>query len=173
MEELALIFIRQTPGIISEITQTGSEPVLKGIITTPLGKLDGISQSQLEVLRIPYISETGRVGNILMKRVYLDQVLDNLTVELQVQRTALLDNSREIVVVVKLGTSLMNECLPCYYGTTGNPTNMENLQRLESNVLRCLEEGLDYLPTDILFKWKNSVLLPIFEQARTVISEEE
>ena len=47
---------------------------------------------------------------------------------------------------------------------------MANLQRLEANVMRCVSEGLEYLPSDLLSKWINAVLNPVFEQARTVIS---
>jgi len=47
---------------------------------------------------------------------------------------------------------------------------MANLQRLEANVMRSLEEGLDSLPVEILSRWKDNVLSAIFLQARTVMS---
>jgi hypothetical protein len=144
--------------------------MLKAEINTPLGKLEGIRPSQMELLRMPYISETGKVGRIKMEKVYLEQALDNLATELRLERSALLDGSREAVIVSETDISSDSECIPCYYGTTGNPVNMENLQHLEANVMRCLNEGLDYLPPNILSNWINVVLNPIFQQARTVIS---
>lgn len=122
---------------------------------------------------MPYISETGRVGRIKMERLYLEQALDNLATELRLERNALLDSSREAVIVAKMDTSSDRECIPYYYGTTRNPINIENLQHLEANVMRCLNEELEYLPPHILSNWKNIVLNPIFEQARHVISDKD
>jgi hypothetical protein len=170
MKELILLFLRQVlENIPSRATQE-DEPVLKAVVTTPLGKLESIRPSQLELLRMPYISETGKVGRVPMERLYLEQTFNNLATELGIDSSELFDGSRELVIVADVDTSSDSKCIPCYYGTTANPVNMANLQRLEANVMRCLDESLDYLPADILYKWKNSVLIPVFEQARTVIS---
>ena len=171
MEELALLFI----GSFLDATSASGlrdETALKAVITTPLGTREGVSQSQLALILVPYISETARVGQMPMRRLYLEQTLDSLAVELGVDRSELLDGFREIVVVAGLDTPLSGDFVPCYYGTTGNPVNMENLQRLEANAVRCLSEGLEYLPADLLPKWKDTVLVPVFEQARAVICGE-
>ena len=173
MVELILLFYKQILDDISSRSMLKEEPMLKAEITTPLGKLEGIRPSQLERLRIPYISETGRVGRIKMERLYVEQALDNLATELQLERHSLLDGNREVVIVAETDTSSDSECIPCYYGTTRNPVNMENLQHLEANVMRCLNEELEYLPPHILSNWINIVLNPIFEQARTVMSGED
>lgn len=144
--------------------------MLTGVITTPLGKIESIRPSQLALIQIPYITQTGKVGHVRMKKLYLDQVLDKLAKDLSVDKSTLLNDSREIVIVANMDISSDDECCPCYYGTTGNPVNMANFRRLEANVMRCVSEGLEYLPSDLLSKWINAVLNPVFEQARTVIS---
>jgi hypothetical protein len=170
MEHLILLFIRRALADISSRLPLTNEPTLTGVIVTPMGKVAGIRQSQLEVIQMPYMSESGKVGEVPMKRLYLEQVLDKLAADLQMDVTTLMDGSRELVIVADLHASSQDGCCPCYYGSTRNPVNMENLRRLESMTMRCLSEGLDCLPPDILYKWTNVVLNPIFEQARTVIS---
>jgi hypothetical protein len=170
MKQLILLLFRNTLEEFSHKTKPGDELVLTGVITTPLGKLNGIKQSQLEIMQIPYISENGKVGQVPMKKLYLDQVLDKLANDLGEDKSMLMDSSREIVIVANMDISSDYECCPCYYGSTQNPVNMANLQRLDANVMRCVNEGLEYLPSDLLFKWTNVVLKPIFEQARTVIT---
>jgi len=157
-------------GDASNKTNTGDDPVLKGVITTPFGKLDSIRQSQLELMQIPFISETGKVGQVRMKRLYLDQILDRLGIDLGIDRNTLMNSSREIVMVANVDISSDQEIYPCYYGSTANPVNVANMQRLEANVMRCLNEKLELLPHDLLFKWIKVVLNPIFGQARAVIS---
>jgi len=99
MVELILLFFKPVPGDNSGGAMSKDETILNAEITTPLGKLESIRPSQLERLRIPYISETGKVGSIIMERMYLDQVLDNLATELRLERHSLLYNSREVDIV--------------------------------------------------------------------------
>ncbi len=49
MEELVLLFVNQVPDIAAGQAAAGDDLVLKTVITTPLGKLDSISQSQLAI----------------------------------------------------------------------------------------------------------------------------
>jgi hypothetical protein len=170
MEELILLFINQVPGIFFEQTDTEASPILKAAITTPLGKLDHVSQAQLGNLVVPYVSEDGRTGLVPVKKLYLDQVLDGLQAELQVGKNALFDGSRGVVIVAKADFETGSDCIPAYFGTTQNSANMQNLQRLEANVMRCLDEGLANLPDEVFMKWNRTVLPAIFSQARLVIS---
>jgi hypothetical protein len=170
MEELVLLFINQVPGIFFEQADTAAGLILKAAITTPLGKLDHISQAQLANLTVPYLSEDGRTGRAPVKKLYLYQVLDNLQIELHIDKNALFDGSRGVVVVAGADFFTGSECIPAYFGTTQNPENMQNLQRLEANVMRCLDEGLDRLPDEVFSKWNSNILPAIFNQARNVIS---
>jgi hypothetical protein len=144
-------------------TNTVDESFLTSAITTPLGQVKGIRPSQLELIQMPYITESGGVGHVPVKRLYLDQILDKLAIDLGIDRTALIDGSRKIVMVGNVDFSSHQEIYPCYYRSTANTVNMANLQRLEANVMRRIDERLEYLPSDLLSEWKNTALTPIFE----------
>ena len=148
----------------------GTDAVLVGILETPLGIFAGVLQSQLELIQMPYVNETGRVGRVPMKRLYLQLVLHNLADNIHVDMNALLEGSREFIVIANMDISSVDECCPCYYGTTKNADDMENLRHLESTVMWSLSRGLDSLPSKVLVGWKNKVLIPIFGQARMAIS---
>lgn len=170
MEELVLLFVNQVPDLAAGQAAAGDDLVLKTVITTPLGILDSISSSQLGIVQVPYVSESGRTGRVSVKLLYLDQVLDNLKDELGVDKSTLFDGSRGVVIVGRVDFPVNSGCVPVYFGTTQNPVNVENLLRLEANVMRCLDEGLDCLPAEVFLKWNSNILPAIFSQARFVIS---
>jgi hypothetical protein len=172
MEELTLLFVDQVPGLFAGQPTAGDDLVLKADITTPLGKIKSLRQSQLGSALVPYVCESGRTGNIPVQRLYLAQVLDKLKDELHVLESALFDGSRGVVIVARIDLSTDAGGVPVYFGTTRNPVNMANLRRLAANVMRCLDEGRDYLPAEVFSKWNSNILPAIFNQARNVISEQ-
>lgn len=95
---LVLLFLRQVLKDPADKVETSGDAVITGVLMTPLGTFGGILESQLELLQMPYVSETGRVGRIPMKKLYLDHMLDELAANLHLDVNNLLDGSREFII---------------------------------------------------------------------------
>lgn len=157
---LVLLFLRQVLKDL-EAKEKSKDAVLTGMLMTPLGTFSGILESQLELLQIPYVSETGRVGRVPTKKLYLDHVLDELAANLHINVEDLFDGSREFVIATDVGIDTTEECWPCYSATTKNSDDKESLQNLESTVMYCLDNSLDALPSSVLDGWQKDILQPL------------
>ena len=166
---LALLFLRE---VLKEFTgkfETSGDAALTDALLTPTGTFGGILESQLELLQIPYVSETGRVGRIPIKKLYLDNVLNELANNLHLDMKNLFDGSREFVIAANVDIDTGDECCPCYYATTKNPDDKENMEHLESTVMYALGNNLDTLPPSVANGWRKNVLLPLVAHIRSKI----
>jgi len=165
---LVLLFLRQVLKNLAGKGERG-DTVLTDILMTPLGTFGGIRESQLELLQMPYVSETGKVGRILMKKLYLDHILDELANNLHSDVEDLFDGSREFVIAADVDIDMGEECCPCYYATTKNSDDKENMEHLESTVIYALGNNLDTLPPSVLNGWRKNILEPIVAHIRSKI----
>lgn len=166
---LVLLFLRQILKDLAGKAERSGDAVITGVLMTPLGTFGGILESQLELLQMPYVSETGRVWRIPMKKLYLDHMLDELAANLHLDVNNLLDGSREFIIAADIDVDKAEECCPCYYSTTKNANDRENLQHLEATVMRCLSDNLDILPPSVLSGWQKDVLQPLLAHIRLKI----
>ncbi len=165
---LSLLFVRRPLENLRNKPLPANDAILPEVPITPLGTCAGIRESQLELLQMPYVNELGKVGSVPMKRLYLDQVLEQLASKLRMDTTNLFDGSREFTIAAN-DVETGKECCPCYCATTKDQDDKENLQRLESDVIYCLDHQLESLPPDILQDWMEKVLHPLFAQIRKTV----
>lgn len=166
---LVLLFLRQVLKDLAGKSGTSEDAVLTSVLMTPLGTFGGILKSQLELLQMPYVSETGGVGRIPMKKLYLDHVLDKTAANLNLDVNNLLDGNRELIIAANVDVEKDEECCPCFYATTKNPDDMENLQHLESTVMYALHNNLDTLPNSVVSGWQKDILQPLLTDIKAKI----
>ena len=166
---LVLLFLRQVLIDLAGKSGTSGDAVLTSVLMTPLGTFGGILESQLELLQMPYVSETGGAGRIPMKKLYLDHILDELAANLGLNVDNLLDGSREFVIAADIDLDKDEECCPCYYATTTDSDGKESLQHLESTVMACLDNNLDTLPASVVNGWRKGILQTLLSDIKTKI----
>ena len=170
---LVLLFIRHVLKDLSGKSRTSDDAVITTVLMTPLGTFGGILESQLKLLQMPYVSETGGVGRVPMKKLYLDHVLDKLAANLHLDVDSLLDSSREFIIATDVDVDTNEECCPCYYATTKNSDDKESLQHLESTVMYCLDNNLDTLPASVINGWRKDILQPLLSNIKAKIERSQ
>jgi len=165
----SLLFIRQALSDQKNKSEPKTDYILTGILDTPLASFGGIRQSDMELIQMPFVSETGYVGLVPMKRLYFNSVLNNLAKRINVDTKVLFDGSREFVIVADIDTRSVCECCPCYSATTKNADNMENIRRLESSVMHCLSNKLDSLPITTKADWLKNFITPLINDIKPKI----
>ena len=165
---LSLLFIRNALKDQKNRPESKSDSMIVGTVMTPLGNFSGIRQSDMELKQMPFVDETGNVGIVPMKQMYLNYVLLELAKRINVGKM-LLDGSREFIIIADIDTLELKECCPCYYATTKNVDDMESLQHLESNVLYCLDNKMNALPLNIKTDWLKNFITPLLNDVKSKI----
>jgi hypothetical protein len=163
---LCLLFIRKALNDQKTKTEQKSNNHLTTILVTPLGKFSGITESDVQLIQMPFVSEAGDVGLVPMKRLYLNVALSDMAKRINVDTKVLLDGSREFIIVADIDVKSISECCPCYSATTKSADNMDNIRRLESTVMHCLKNGLDSLPVTTKADWLATFITPLLNDVK-------
>ena len=157
-------------------------------INTPLGFLRYQGIYGLEFVSIPTIDKAGVVKRVQVRRLYLENILESIAVQLQIDVMELiisLMQYRRIVIVAAITAgepmlfysqvnretnsqyppkSMECEYCPCYMQTQVDQEQILNMKGLESTVGYCLENNLSTLPPLVCDEWKDSFLQPLMER---------